>query len=266
MEGVLLQGPSSSALRRLWATWIRRDVPHWWLPTLIAVATAYTLLTLLVTAGSSLNDFDRSIYDLHLVPIGSSLRLPVQLWVFLGQRAPAMIIAGLVAAWCAHRLRSVQPLIMYVLAAVGFVGSVLPFKYLTGRIGPRYTDDAHTVWDGGNIFPSGHVTGTVVMYGLIAILAPLAYRKILTIVAIVLAVTVGAGTTALNLHWATDVIGGWFNGALVLLIAWAIAPRLEQMVTSYWSRLSDWYRTTTGASRPDAAASREADEAAAVRR
>jgi membrane-associated phospholipid phosphatase len=265
MEGVLLKGSSSSALRRLWATWIRRDVPHWWLPTLITVTTAYTLLTLLVTAGSSLTDFDRSVYDLHLVPIGSPLRLPVQLWVFLGQRAPAMIIAGLVAVWCAHRLRSVRPLIMYGLASVGFVGSVLPFKYLTGRIGPRYTDVAHTVWDGGNIFPSGHVTGTVVMYGLIAILAPQAYRRILTVVAIVLAVTVGAGTTALNLHWATDVFGGWFNGTLVLLIVWAITPRAEQVVTSYWRRLSHWYRATTGASPIETAAAREADRPAAVR-
>jgi len=261
MDGVLLQSSSPSALRRLWATWIRRDVPHWWLPAVIAVAAAYTLLTLLVTAGSSLTDLDRSIYDLHLVPIGSSLRLPVQLWVFLGQRAPAMIIAGLVAAWCAHRMRSVQPLIMYGLAAVAFVGSVLPFKYLTGRVGPRYTDVAHTVWDGGNIFPSGHVTGTVVMYGLIAILAPYAYRRVLTIVAIVLSVTVGVGPTALNLHWATDVVGGWFNGALVLLIVWAITPRVERIVTSYWRRLSLWYRTAAGTLPRDTAALHEADQA-----
>jgi membrane-associated phospholipid phosphatase len=266
MDGELSQGSSSSAARRWWATWIRRDLPHWWLPTLIAVTTAYTLLTLLVMAGSSLTEIDRSIYDLHLVPIGSPLRLPVQLWVFLGQRAPAMIIAGLVAVWSAHRLRSARPLILYVLASIGFVGSVLPFKYLTGRIGPRYTEVAHTVWDGGNIFPSGHVTGTVVMYGLIAILAPHAYRRVLTIVAIVLAVTVGAGTTALNLHWATDAVGGWFNGALVLLIVWAITPRVEQIVTFYWRRLSHWYRATTGTLSFDAAELRDDDRPAATRR
>lgn len=269
MESVLLRSPSSSAMRRLWATWIRRDLPHWWLPAVIALTAAYTMLTLLVLAGSGLTELDTYVYDLHLVPVDSRLRLPVQLWVFFGQRAPAMLVAGLFAAWCAHRSRSVRPLIMYGLAGIGFVGSVLPFKYLTGRVGPRYTDIAHTVWDGGNIFPSGHVTGTVVMYGLIAMLAPQAYRRVLTIVAVVLSVTVGMGTTALNLHWATDVIGGWFNGALVLLIVWAITPHVHQLIVSTWRRLSRWYHATTRAHSHlpfDTTALREADWPAAGRR
>lgn len=268
MDVVLQSSPSSSASRRLWATWIRKDVPHWWLPAVIALAAAYTVLTLLVLAGSGLTELDTYVYDLHLVPIDSPLRLPVQLWVFFGQRAPAMLLAGLVAAWCAFRSRSVRPLVMYGLAGAGFVGSVLTFKYVTGRVGPRYTDVAHTVWDGGNIFPSGHVTGTVVMYGLIAILAPHAYRRVLAAVAIVLSVTVGLGTTALNLHWFSDVIGGWLNGALVLLIVWAITPHVHQLVVSNWRRLRDWHHSATraGSDLPfDTTALRQADQSATRR-
>jgi len=269
MDDVLLRSPSSSAARRLWATWIRRDLPHWWLPAVIAVTAAYTMLTLLVMAGSGLTELDTYVYDLHLVPIDSRLRLPVQLWVFFGQRAPAMIIAALFAAWCAVHARSVRPLVMYGLAGFGFVASVLTLKYVTGRVGPRYTDIAHTVWDGGNIFPSGHVTGTVVMYGLIALLAPQAYRRALTIVAVVLSVTVGMGTAALNLHWATDVIGGWFNGVLVLLAVWAITPHVQHLLTTNWRRLTHWYRSATRSHSDlpfDTTALRELDWPAAGRR
>lgn len=229
---------------RWWATWIRPDTPRWWFEALALVTTCYALLTLLVMAGSWFTDFDSYVYDLHLVPIGSPLRLPVQLWVFIGQRAPAMIVAGLFTLWCAYRTRRLTPIIMYGLAGFGFVASVLSMKFLTGRVAPRYTDIAHTVWDGGNIFPSGHVTGTVVMYGLIAMLAPPAWRRAMTIVTIVLAVTVGAGTAALNLHWVSDVFGGWLNGALVLLIVWAITPHVEELLIEGWRRVRDWHRHT----------------------
>lgn len=208
------------------------------------------LLTLLVLAGSDVTKLDADVYDLHLVPISSPLRMAVQLWVFLGQRAPAMVLAGLFALWCVYRTRSLLPMLMYGLVGIGFVGSVLSIKFLTGRVGPRYTDIAHTVWDGGNIFPSGHVTGTVVMYGLIALMAPHAYRRVLTIVAVVLSVTVAMGTTALNLHWLSDAVAGWFNGALVLLIVWAITPHVHWLIKTYGRRVRDWHRAAAGAASP----------------
>jgi membrane-associated phospholipid phosphatase len=253
---VLQRSPVVAAPQRAWRSWLRKDLPHWWFAAVTVLAGLYILLTLMVLAGSVFTEFDRYVYDLHLVPIGSRWRLPVQLWVFLGQRGPAMLIAGLYVAWRAHRLRSITPLVMYALAAVGFVGSVLAIKFLTGRVGPRYTDAAHTVWDGGNIFPSGHVTGTVIMYGLIAMVAPRVHRRLLATIAVILSITVGAGTTALNLHWASDVIGGWLNGCLVLLIIWAIAPAVRQWAINRWRRIVEWHRTGGGltAATPDPSA------------
>ncbi len=223
------------------SAWVRRDVPSWWLPALIAATAGYTLLTLLVLAGSGITEFDSFWYDLDLVPPTSPLHLPVELWVFLGQRVPAMIIAGLYCLYRARRTRSWTPLLMYAMAGTGFVVSVLSVKYLTGRIGPRYTDVAHTVWDGGDIFPSGHVTGTVVMYGLIALLVPLAHRKLATVVAIVLSVTVGFGTVALNTHWLSDVVGAWLNGSIVLLVVWAITPEVQRRLGARLQRIRAWH-------------------------
>lgn len=208
----------------------------------MVLASLYFVYSLSVLAGSWLTELDSYLYDLHIIPQQSSLHLPMQLWVLLGQRAPAMVITGLYVAYRAYKMRSMFPLALYSIAAVGFVASVMALKYATGRVGPKFTDQAHTVWDGGNIFPSGHVTGTVVLYGVAALVAPLPYRKIAASLAVFLSVTVGLGTVALNTHWLSDVVGGWLNGALVLLISWAIAPEVLRRATAYWDRLSAWHR------------------------
>lgn len=239
---MLQRAPSQSATRRSAVAWLRRDRPHWWLPALLTLTAGYALYTLWVMAGSWLTDLDSDLYNLHIVPWESSLHLPLQLWVLLGQRAPAMIITGAYILYRARKMRSWTPLAMYGLATVGFVVSVMVIKYGTGRIGPKFTDDAHTVWDGGNIFPSGHVTGTVVLYGVAALVAPLAYRRIAAAIAVFLSVTVGLGTVALNTHWLSDVVGGWMDGAIVLLLAWALAPATGRRLAAHWRAIRDWHR------------------------
>lgn len=241
---VFQRQPSSSAVRRLAAAWVRRDRPQWWVPAVIVLGSLYVVYSLWVLAGSWLTELDAYLYDLHMIPQQSPLHLPMQLWVLLGQRVPAMILTGAYVVYRARKTRSLMPLVVYSVGAVGFVLSVMVLKYATGRVGPRYTDQAHTVWDGGNIFPSGHVTGTVVLYGVAAMAAPLAYRKIAASVAAFLSVTVGLGTVALNTHWFSDVVGGWMNGVLVLLISWAIAPEVLRRATAYWERLWAWHRRT----------------------
>ena len=48
--------------------------------------------------------------------------------------------------------------------------SVGVVKYAIGRLGPMHgTDsDVHDIFAGGNIYPSGHVSTAVVLYGLLA--------------------------------------------------------------------------------------------------
>lgn len=241
---VFQRQPSPSAVRRFAAAWVRPDRPYWWVPAVIVISSLYVVYSLWVLAGSWLTELDSYLYELHMIPQQSPLHLPMQLWVLLGQRVPAMIITGAYVVYRARKTRSLMPLVIYSVAAVGFVLSVMVLKYATGRVGPRYTDQAHTVWDGGNIFPSGHVTGTVVLYGVAAMSAPLAYRKIAAAVATFLSITVGMGTVALNTHWFSDVVGGWMNGALVLLISWAIAPEVLRRTSDYWERLRAWHRRT----------------------
>lgn len=207
---------------------MRVDAPHLLLPAVIVGLSIYAVFTVLVLAGPPLTRLDQFLYDLHLIPHSSPWHEPLLWWVFLGQRLPAMTIAGLYALYRARRTGSGAPLTLYAVASVAFIGSVGVIKYATGRIGPRFTDHAHTVWDGGNIFPSGHVTGAVVMYGVIALIAPRAQRRLMSVLAAVLAVSIGLGTVALNTHWFSDVLGGWLNGCLVLAISWAISPEAQR--------------------------------------
>jgi membrane-associated phospholipid phosphatase len=112
---------------------------------------------------------------------------------------------------------------MLVVAFVLLNVSVGVVKIAVGRLGPRQTLYAHDILVGGDIYPSGHVSNTVVLYGVIAMIA-VKHRKFATWAAVFLSVTVGLGTVYLDTHWFSDVVGGWFAGALVLLVVPSFTP------------------------------------------
>lgn len=211
-------------------------LPHWWRPATGWVTAALAVLTLFVAGSSPLLTLDRHLYDLHLIPSASHWSLAVAAGVFLGQRVTATVLAGWYV-W--HRARTdgrPEVVVFFLLAEIGFVAAVVTLKYSTGRIGPRYTDDAFAVLAGGNIFPSGHVTGATALYGAAALIAPVAMRKLAIACAALLSISIGLGTIALNTHWATDVLGGWLLGVLVLLVAWAATPRVDRWRREFFAR------------------------------
>jgi undecaprenyl-diphosphatase len=71
-------------------------------------------------------------------------------------------------------------------------------------------------------FPSGHAFGAVIFYGLYSYLdyrylsSP--FNLILVLLLLVLTVLIGVSRVRLGTHYPTDVIGGWFLGAVALLI------------------------------------------------
>lgn len=205
-----------------------RSIRRWLIVVLITVV-AYALLTAAVVAGWPFAGIDRYLADSNLVPLSSPLRWPVVLYVLIGQGVPASTVAALYAGWRARRIRSWAPVAMFALALLLLNVSVGIMKHATGRLGPKVTDQVHTVLAGGTIFPSGHAANAVVMYGLIAMVVPPARRRIAGIVAVLIAVPVGLGTVAVNTHWLTDVVGGWLGGALVLLALPVATPPLLRL-------------------------------------
>ena len=89
-------------------------------------------------------------------------------------------------------------------------------------------------------FPSGHAAAAFVLYGLIFYFATIHVRSPLvrlSIQAICVVLIIGAGLERVYVghHWPSDILGGYWHGALIVSAAIAIhqlAPRLSLQVTS----------------------------------
>jgi membrane-associated phospholipid phosphatase len=184
---------------------------------------AYVLLTVgVIVQPSPVLDLDRAIVDLHLWHNHPQYYTAIHTYVMFGQRGPATLAFLPFFLWAAWRRRSTAPLVVLGTALILLNVSVGVVKYAVGRIGPLGSNDVHLIFAGGNIYPSGHVSNTVVLYGALAWVLP-RFRKSLIGLAVFLSVSVGLGTIYLRTHWFSDVVGGWIAGALVLLaLPWAL--------------------------------------------
>jgi membrane-associated phospholipid phosphatase len=108
-------------------------------------------------------------------------------------------------------------------------------KQIFARVRPLDPDGF--VLEQGFSFPSGHSSGSVVAYGMLAYVAlrllPARWHLPTVVAAVALAFTVGASRLFLRVHFASDVIAGFASGAAWLAIC----------VTSI--ELTRWYRQRT---------------------
>jgi membrane-associated phospholipid phosphatase len=172
-------------------------------------------------------------------------------FVMLGQRGPATLVALPWFVWMAWKFRTARPLIMLGTSLVVLNISVGIVKLATGRLGPLTTHRAHAIFQGGNIFPSGHTSNTVVLYGVMAMLA-VSHRKLVIFGAVVISLIVGMSTIYLDTHWFTDVVGGWMAGGLVLLILPTVMPFAERLYASAARRIQPHLWRPSRVARPTA--------------
>ncbi len=90
------------------------------------------------------------------------------------------------------------------------------------------------VLETGNSFPSGHVTSTVVLFGLLAfftwqIWKSTSFKAVSSVLVAALALLVGFTRIYLNVHWLTDVVGGYFLGVFWLAFCIAITPYIVKI-------------------------------------
>ena len=108
----------------------------------------------------------------------------------------------------------------WVLTVAG--GGLLNYslKQVFERVRPRHTDGL--VMEEGFSFPSGHSSGSLVAYGMLAYLAlrvlPPRWHLPAAMIAVALAITVGASRVFLRVHFASDVLAGFASGAAWLAI------------------------------------------------
>jgi undecaprenyl-diphosphatase len=205
------------------------------LPTARAAACWLTLalyvgLTVCVLVPSPVLELDQYLAGLHLKAEHPGWRPWINGYVIFGQRGPATLAFLPLFIWVAWRTRSPRPLIMLAAALVLLNVSVGVVKYATGRIGPWQVADADVreFFAGGTIYPSGHVSNAVVLYGLVAWIVGDRWRTLAITAAVFLSVTVGLATVYLRTHWFSDVVGGWLAGGLVLLVLPVVLPQAER--------------------------------------
>lgn len=200
----------------------RRIRPGWWLDAaLLAVFAGLTA----ALANGRLLDLDlsvRSWSDAHRPRTAESL---ARILNYLGNGGPLTVIALLLAAVVAWRLRSLRPLLVPVAAFVVTTGVILPLKHWTDRAAPRSPlPDAVEIFNDlppgeyGESYLSGHVVVAIVWYGvLVALLAALVPvpPAVRAAIRAGLPLLMLATTTYLSYHWLTDGIAGLCVGIVL---------------------------------------------------
>lgn len=205
----------------------------------VGMLVVYVVLTLAVVLKTPVLDIDTWVRHLRIKGHHENWYPYIHTYVILGQRGPTLLIALPWFFWIAHRRRSVRPLVMLGVSLVVLNVSVAVVKYATGRLTPReFETPADALFQGGTEYPSGHISNCVVLYGLIALLAAPQYRRLLTVIAAFITLTVSLGTIAINTHWVTDCFAGALAGGLVLAsLPWTVPP-----TERWWLGRVAWWR------------------------
>ncbi|WP_066905751.1 phosphatase PAP2 family protein [Millisia brevis] len=130
-----------------------------------------------------------------------------------------LALASAIALWI--WLRSVQSALL-VPATLVVATTISTFtKHLVGAHRPPAAVQLITETDPS--FPSGHVTGTVALFGAVAVVVGYhrgrLTRIVLIAVTVIAGVTVAATRLYLGVHWTTDVLGGGALATTVVMIA-----------------------------------------------
>ncbi|MGH8889631.1 MAG: phosphatase PAP2 family protein, partial [Acidothermaceae bacterium] len=230
---MLDSSPARSGVLRLPAAALSR----WRWRVLAVLAGAYVGLTIAVVVGSALDGLDRRAAAMDLARHWPDLEPWVLRYEVTAQRGPSAAVAAAYLLWRAWRARSSRPIVMLGTALLLLNVSVGAVKLAIGRLGPLLTTHPRAVFDGGDIFPSGHTSNAVVVFGVLAVLA-CEHRRLAITLAGSGATTIGLGTVFLDTHWVTDVFGGWLAGGIVLLVLPEATTCAQRLISS----VARWYR------------------------
>ncbi len=152
---------------------------------------------------------------------GPTLDLPFKSLTFLGNLEFFLVLMPFIY-WCVDRRMGARLLVLFLISAyVNAMAKVVadqprPFQY-DARVQPL-------VHAGGGGMPSGHTQGAVVVWGYLA--SQIRSGKI-WIIAGFLMIAIPISRLYLGVHFPTDLLGGYFGGALLLVLYLRFAPKVE---------------------------------------
>ncbi len=146
-----------------------------------------------------------------------------------GLTATALLIA---AIYIARRFKTWRPLNLAILSLIALNLTVGLAKLLIGRTKPQLNVDL--IYAGGLSYPSGHASNAILTWG---VLAYLIYRyahvnryrgRLASAGVALISLSVCVVSLMRNTHWLSDLVGGLFIGAALLVMVIAI----DRFVTS----------------------------------
>jgi membrane-associated phospholipid phosphatase len=140
-----------------------------------------------------------------------------------GLTATALMIA---ATYIARRFKTWRPLNLAILSLIALNLTVGLAKLLIGRTKPKLNVDL--IYAGGLSYPSGHASNALLSWG---VLAYLIYRyahvdryrgRLASTGVALISLSVCVVSLFRNTHWLSDLVGGLFIGAALLVMVIAV--------------------------------------------
>jgi undecaprenyl-diphosphatase len=162
------------------------------------------------------------VFDPWLSRVASEGRAESGFWLALsriGQGQVVAIVALLAAALLAALGRARDAMILVLTVALQMMTNPL-LKLLFSRVRPDLYTHLDQVFDLS--YPSGHSAQNACLYLLLGMMV----HSRLGLIGVPLALLIGASRVVLGVHWPTDVLGGWMEGAAFALLGWHFSRRV----------------------------------------
>lgn len=186
---------------------------------MLAGVLIFVLLASALTQGSPLIRFDQAIADALRANLAPQALQVFAALTHLADTATLTVLCVVgTLMLLARRQRGLALVWVLAIAGNGLLNQSL--KAFIGRARPL--DPVSTLLAHGLSFPSGHSSGSVVAYGMLAYLAlrllPKAWHLPALMAALLLAFTVGISRVVLRVHFASDVAAGFASGSAWLAL------------------------------------------------
>ena len=186
----------------------------------------FLIVTQQVMSYGPLVNFDNHINRTHRPRFDGFSGFALRRLDDLGLRWLTATVLLIAAAYIAYKFKTWRPLNLALLSllALNFVVGV--FKIFLGRTKPR--DGFDLLHAGGMSYPSGHASNAILSWG---ILAYLIYRyarvdrfqgRLASAAVVLISLTICIVSLIRHTHWFTDLLGGLFIGASLLIAVIAV--------------------------------------------